>query len=383
MRIPMGESDAAIEWTGLKGPCKTVARRNGRTWVLPQRRDRARVFIKTSASAALVASEDLVASLRKAFQKFRGTPWFRVTYLVLLGLVVAQLYLLTASAVACVAVLLMPVSVFVVPYWLGERKLRRFAANAVPVFLVAILVAAAMSTEALLAQSEAIPLRGAAFGPGIVMALANGTVVPYRDPPTETFTFRVRLTTTYVDSPSNYSVMLNLTVLTGLASFETVSHPMAARPANASENNTKNGAWYETRLNLTDAIYISAFAARNASGSAWARTGADFGPIIASGWAFYGFWVYATSFSMVLPFTFYFLILFMWWYTVRAREMRTRMLARTGGPGKGKEKESPGPTSESGGKASKAAAFTCTNCGADVDETDKKCPKCGAVFEDG
>ncbi|TLZ78996.1 MAG: zinc ribbon domain-containing protein [Methanobacteriota archaeon] len=33
-------------------------------------------------------------------------------------------------------------------------------------------------------------------------------------------------------------------------------------------------------------------------------------------------------------------------------------------------------------KASKAAAFTCTNCGADVDESAEKCPKCGAVFEE-
>jgi len=88
----------------------------------------------------------------------------------------------------------------------------------------------------------------------------------------------------------------------------------------------------------------------------------------------------------ILALVTYFAILFLWWYTARAREARTKALTRASE--KSKEappedsKESEKPALTFGGKAAKATAFTCTNCGADVEETDAKCPKCGAVFED-
>jgi len=82
----------------------------------------------------------------------------------------------------------------------------------------------------------------------------------------------------------------------------------------------------------------------------------------------------------------YFAILFLWWYTARAREARVKAMARSAErskePSKDDSKETPKPALTFGGKAAKATAFTCTNCGADVEETDAKCPKCGAVFED-
>src|SRR5205814_1129957 len=102
------------------------------------------------ASPLDVNREELLASFKKWFQKFRATRWFRITYLLLLGAVVAQLYVLSRSTVFCLVVL---------PYWLGERKLKRFAGNALVVFLVAILLAAGMSTQALLAQGQSLELR--------------------------------------------------------------------------------------------------------------------------------------------------------------------------------------------------------------------------------
>ncbi|HWM52218.1 MAG TPA: zinc ribbon domain-containing protein, partial [Thermoplasmata archaeon] len=114
----------------------------------------------------------------------------------------------------------------------------------------------------------------------------------------------------------------------------------------------------------------------------WTLTNLDFGPLTAPVANFYGLFVYFTAFSMILPFTFYYVILFMWWYTVRARATRTKML----GAEPQIPKETPKPkvdvaTPTKSEKASKATAFTCTNCGADVDENAEKCPKCGAVFE--
>jgi hypothetical protein len=328
-----------------------------------------------------VNREELLAAFRTWFQKFRKTPWFRVTYLVLLGVIAAELYLLALSPLACVIILLIPVSIFVVPYWLGERKLTRFALNALVVFLIAILLASAMSTQALLSQTQAVELRSAA--PAGRMALTNGTVMPYRAPPSTSFTFRVKLTTIANGTPSTYAVHLNLTAVRGFT-IDQSSSPLV--PANGSSPNTRNGTWYETRLsNLGDAVYIYAFSVRD-RGRNWTYTGVEIGPLTASGWTYYGFFLYIWSvLSQVtlISVVGYFAILFLWWYMVRARKLRAKGLpsaARKEAPKEGSRE--PWPTTDPGGKASKAAAFTCTNCGADVTETDAKCPKCGAVFED-
>src|SRR5437667_12520895 len=108
------------------------------------------------ASPLDVNREELLASVKKWFQKFRATRWFRITYLVLLGAVVAQLYVLSRSALACLVILLIPISIFVVPYWLGERKLTRFDATALVVVLVAILLAIAIATHDLLPERQSI-----------------------------------------------------------------------------------------------------------------------------------------------------------------------------------------------------------------------------------
>ncbi len=325
---------------------------------------------------------DILNVLRKGFQRFRGTPWFRVTYLILLALIVAQLYTLTQSPVACIAILLMPVSAFVVPYWLGERKMRRFAENAAPIFAIAILVAAATFTQSLLSQPDALELRSfPTFQSTPTMMLSNGTVSPYHAPPNTNFTFRVKLITSVNGAPGDYRVYLNLTVVRGLNAFDRTPFAMAYDAANSTSNNTLNGTWFAKRMTLGDSIYGYGFSVRD-SGTNWTVSGADFGPLTASGWTYYGFFTYATAFSMTLPVIFYFLILFMWWYTIRAREARKRIVGKLPEASKDEAREKPKAETEFGSKASKAAAFTCTNCGADVRESDAKCPKCGAVFED-
>src|SRR3989304_2948570 len=334
-----------------------------------------------AASQRPLTSKDLLASLRTLVQKFRPTRWFRIVYLVLLGVLVAQLYLLTATAIACLVIILMPVSVFVVPYWLGERRMRAFAGNAVLVFGIAILIAAAMSTQALLAQNEAVPIQSLDFQKSGNMTLANGTVTPYRGPPPVPFTFRLKLITLWDGDPANFSVFLNLTVVTGLAGFDRPLRPMAYDPGNGSSNNTKDGAWYVTRLSLTDSIYGYGLSVWDQDRN-WTLAGPDFGPLIASGWTFYGFFVYFTALSgvMLLAFVFYFGVLLMWWYARRARQARGRV--PTAAKDIPKDRPKPGPSPKPGQKAVKAAALTCTNCGADVSAADDKCPKCGAVFED-
>lgn len=334
-----------------------------------------------------MTSRDALIKFWTRFQAFRKTPWFRVLYLAILGVLVAELYLLTVTAVACLALLLMPVTVFVIPYYFGERKAKRLAVNALPVFLIATLLASAMLSQQLLAQNPAFPLRSftnTSTTPS--MALSNGTVEPYHGSPGQTFTFRVRLTTTVNATPANYRVFLNLTVLEGLTPHASPFN-MTPVPGSNGTPNTRNGAWYEYNATLGSAVYGYGFSGTDRKGN-WTLTTSDFGPIIASGWTFYGLFLYYTGVSMLVPLTFYYLIMFMWWYSVRMRQSRARVLEGRKDISKGKTKAKvegktkSAPTSSDSAKSSKVAAFTCTNCGADVGENDDKCPKCGAVFED-
>ncbi len=316
---------------------------------------------------------DFLSAFREKFLAFRKTPWFRVLYLVLLGLIVAQLFPFTlASSVACLTLFLMPITVFVVPYWLGERKARRFAVNGVLVFVLAILVVGLLETSALLGQTTAEELHSfPGFGASPTMALSNGTVAPFQAPPNQDFAFRVKLTTTVNGTESDFRVYLNLTAIDGFARSEP-SFQMTAENVSA---NTQNGSWFATSLPLGGSIYGYGFSVTDLDGN-WTFAGPVLGPITASSAAFFGFFVYVTSLFMLIPFSFYYVIMFMWWYTVRMRRSRQRMMESG-------ELAIPKASTKSGrGKATKASAFTCTNCGADVSETDTKCPKCGAVFED-
>lgn len=328
--------------------------------------------------------EKLSVRMWKLLLRFRKTLWFRVTYLVLLGLIVPNLLPFTAGGLGCLVIIVVPLAVFLVPYYLGERSVKHFAVNALPVILIAILVGGALSTNLLLSQPDAVPLSSIP-GPfaSPTMALANGTVAPYHADPPRSFTFRIKLTTTGNATPTDFAVYMNLTTISGLAAYTTSDYPMVFSPGAGSSNNTHLGTFYEfTTLNLSNSIYGYGFSVWDKDAN-WTLTNLDFGPLTAPPANFYGLFVYFTAFSMILPFTFYFVILFMWWYTVRARATRTRMLGKEPEIPKEKPKskmESTGPTRSE--KASKAAAFTCTNCGADVGESDTKCPKCGAVFEE-
>ena len=183
-----------------------------------------------------MASEDTFAlKLVKLFRAFRKTRWFRVTYIVLLGLVVSLMYFLATSALTCLVVILMPLIVFLFPYWFGERKVRRLAVNALPVFLIAILVATAIGTQMLVSENQAIPRQSFPDGGSSpTMALSNGTVDPYRANPSATFTFQVKLTTTVNATPDNYTVWLNLTIISGISFVDQPPVQMTPSPGNAT-----------------------------------------------------------------------------------------------------------------------------------------------------
>src|SRR5439155_1588423 len=127
-----------------------------------------------------------------------------------------------------------------------------------------------------------------------------------------------------------YSVFLNLTVVRGINDFDRRPFPMTYLGANASSNNTKTGSWFVANQTLGNSIYGYAFSVTDHR-SNWTYAGPDLGPVTSSGWTFYGFFLSIDALSQVtiLAVITYFAILFLWWYTARQREARTKALARS------------------------------------------------------
>src|SRR2546425_10707249 len=118
---------------------------------------------------------------------------------------------------------------------------------------------------------------------------------------------------------------MTLPTIAALRPYAPSANRLTSGAASGSSPNTTRGTGYEPRVNLTRQIYGYGFSVWDRDKN-WTLTSLDFGPLTAPGANFYGLFVYFTAFSMILPFTFYYVILFMWWYTVRARATRTRML---------------------------------------------------------
>src|SRR5207244_8415680 len=113
------------------------------------------------------------------------------------------------------------------------------------------------------------------------------------------------------NTPINCRVFPQQTVDRGINYFDLRHLPMTYLGANASSNNTKTGSWFVVNQTLGDSIYGYAFSVTDHR-SNWTYAGPDLGPVTASGWTFYGFFLYVTALSQVtiLAVVTYFAILF-------------------------------------------------------------------------
>lgn len=337
--------------------------------------------------------------LGKLFLQFRKSRYFRPFYLVILGIITTGLFQFTAGpgALECLGILLIPTSVLVIPYWLGERSLKNFAINALPVFVLALLLISVFQTQAVLGQGPVTLTTG--YDPATTndqlphLSMWNGTVVPANGAPNQVYTFHVRLKEVNNGTPilpvNITTISVNITAYTPLPSDKQIIVPLQPDP---TRNNTVNGTWYIANTTLGDSIWQFYFWANDTKGNFTFAAAPVLLPVIAGAGTFYVFWLVNVMIYLLFPVSFYFIIVFMYWYTIRMRKMRERMMDRTRAEkldlDKGESKTKPAeggrtePAKDAGSKTKKAAAFTCTNCGADVTEDDAKCPKCGAVFED-
>ena len=291
----------------------------------------------------------------KAFWgKFRTTVYFRLVYLTLVALI-GMLLLMSFST--CFALLLIPVLILLVPHAFGERRLRSHAVNVIFVIALSTALYAPLATSDVVTRPQAPQ----AFD-GVRADFAAGLVTPFRCgdvpcPANTAFNFTVNVTSTDAGF-TDQSVEL---VVLDLVGIDVRGQTLTMIPL--EDRNLSNGETFYLNTTLPPAFHIFNFNIVNASGAPVEGTFGSAGPFNA-GYDVHlaTIWLRAFFFSVFILFGFY-LMLMLYWWTRRARQVRGTMA-----PPEAKR-------AEGGGE------FTCTNCGADVAETAAKCPKCGAVFE--
>src|SRR3989442_2524457 len=254
----------------------------------------------------------------------------------------------------CLSVLFAGLIMLVIPYWLKERRIKVLALNGAVIFLVATLIFGVLFAQTL-SGNDPLPVAASGFN----AELTNGTVVPGRGAPGAYYNFTARLTVGGAANVSRYAVWANLTTVDG------VDHPARMAAVDPLDTNLSDGKWYYANIPVDDKIYVFWFsvAVFNGTDTSWFRSPWQVGPITASYGTFLGFSLYYGAIYLILPVSFYFIVLMLYWWTVRAKAERRRL----------------GMTVET---ESTDSGFMCTNCGADVPADAKNCPKCGAVFEE-
>jgi len=297
-------------------------------------------------------------NLLEVIVAFRKSRYFRWFYLVIISLMVAALlpYLPYLGPLVCLGIFLIPVLMFAMPWWLGDRKMKVLAVNG-----VVILVLSAFILAALDAQSAVSTTPGVLGSPAAPLSVANGTVSPPRGPPTAFYNFTVTMKDTSNRDPGSFTVYLNLTWLVGIDAIGQ-SYRMGA--VDVGDNVTLDGKSYFVNRSLEDHIYYFWFSVQAPNGT-WIESTYTLGPMVTGYGSFFGISLYVGFLNMLIPVSFFYILLLLYWYTQRAKRERKRL----------------------GLTAARAEAvtdtgFMCTNCGADVPETAEKCPKCGAVFEE-
>jgi hypothetical protein len=285
---------------------------------------------------------------------FRKSFFFRIFYVSILSLMVAAITLY-GFYLGCLSILFAGIVMLALPYWLKERNMRTLALNGVVVFLIATLIFGALFAQTL-SGNDPVPVASEFSGGAI---LSNATVTPGRGPPGASYNFTANLTVPGGVDASMYAVFLNLTTIDGTES------PVSMAAVDPLDTDLSDGKRYYAYLSVGDRIYLFWFAVRIENGSAfsWFESPWQIGPITAGYGTFFGFSLYYGALALILPVSFYFIVLMLYWWTQRAKAERRRL----------------GMAVET---ASTDSGFMCTNCGADVPAEAKNCPKCGAAFEE-
>jgi len=334
--------------------------------------------------------------LLEVFARFRKTPWFRILFVVLLGLIIG-LAIPIAGGLGCVLILAIGVAMFAMPYLIGERRVRWMIVYALLLALIAVVVAAGLIASNFGTTEE----RGSSASMnGLV--LSDGRVDPYALPGSSAVNYSIDVQS---DNASwRVGDIRVFVVVTNTEVFEEFTNWVELRTAADPTDNLTGGISYSAIIQVPpSSIHRHRFEVftnevvdpvehcpPDINATTWAqfweqRTcvgtdmrllagaprptevlgGQQYGPVTATGGELYAFAAARQTVFMLFPLLTFFLVLLMYWWTRRAREVRQKREARMGDA-----------IQAAGGE------FTCSNCGTDVPGAAVKCPKCGAVFDE-
>lgn len=294
--------------------------------------------------------------VRAFWTKFRGTVYFRLLYLLLVSTLIAMILPFGAL---CFPLLIIPVLMFAVPYWFGERKIRNLALNGLLIIVLSALVYATVLTPMVMSQTQEPQI---AVGTGL--ELTEGTVTPFwTTDPNAAFNFTVNLTASSPD-PAPYTLKVQMVDFEGLQLVRR-TYEMSRDVVRGNGNLTDGEYYYVNRTlpPLFHAFNFQVYTVENTTQVVVLETEGATGPFHAPYTTYWGFVFYQGVIGMMFVGMGFFLVLLLYWWTRKARQVR-------GAPAQTKPKKQ----AEGGGE------YTCTNCGADVSDQDETCPKCGASF---
>ena len=305
---------------------------------------------------------------QESFQKFKGTKWVVPTYIVLVIFVVIGLAYLNQ----CLAMILIPVAMFAIPYYMGERRFRNFLLLGL-IVVVADSVAFGLLDTSFLSNFEA----GEQTSPD-KMTITQGLVNPSLGDADTVFRFTVNVIANYTNIRTiDFYVYVNISDMSEYK--QSSNEPHLLEETDFSDIDATDGKHFSGSFQLPARIHFFHFSA-NVNGT-WNNTmahddlsNADFsalGPINADSLTIFQVFFFSALLTMFFTTILFMIFVMMYWWIGKSRIERAKWDTRLREAG------------ELEAADAKIPDFECTNCGRPVHDDAVRCPHCGAVFEEG
>ncbi|MEE9506573.1 MAG: zinc ribbon domain-containing protein [Thermoplasmata archaeon] len=305
---------------------------------------------------------------QESFNEFKGSKWVVPAYIVLVIFVVIALAYLNQ----CLAMILIPVAMFAIPYYMGEKRFRYFALLAV-IMIVADSFAFGLLDTNFLSDFEAREQTS----PDKI-TITQGIVNPSLGDPDTMFTFTVNVTANYTNIRTiDFYAYVNIS---DMAEYKlSRNEPYSMEETDTSDIDATNGKHFIRVIQLPARIHFFHFSA-NVNGT-WnttlvhdASSNADFsglGPINADSLAIFQVFFFSALVTLFFTSILFMVIVMMYWWIGKSRIERTKWDTRLREAGELEDADA------------KIPDFECTNCGRPVHDDAIRCPHCGAIFEEG
>jgi len=304
---------------------------------------------------------------QESFEKFKESKWVVPAYIVLVIVVNVGLVFLNQ----CLATILIPISMFGIPYYMGEKRFRFF-------LLLGVIVIFANSAIVGLLYSEDVMKYtvSAQTSSDENKTITNGLFTPTVGSADTVF----RFTLTITSNETNIGTIVVYAHLSKALEYKEGSGDIYEMTAtDDSDLDASDGKEYALSIVLPQGLYATHFSA-DINGTSYDTLYYDNlsdgylkvpGPYNADYWTIYAYNFQLTLTFMIFTTILFFIFVMMYWWVGKSRIEKTKWDTRLREAG------------ELEAADAKIPDFECTNCGRAVHDDAIRCPHCGAIFEEG